>query len=145
MTRPTLHLVAEAAWEAHDPAAPYVPAAYAEDGFVHCTDGDDEMVVVANRFYREDPRDFLLLTLDLERTGSAWRFDDPERRYPHVYGSIDPASLLDVRRMLRDTDGRFLAPEPAEREAAAGAVSPGGDAVWDASPWPRGPGGPGSA
>ena len=53
VTRPTLHLVPEAVWEAHDPAAPYLPAAYAEDGFVHCTDGDDGMVAVANRFYRE--------------------------------------------------------------------------------------------
>jgi len=112
VTRPTLHLVPEAVWEAHDPAAPYVPAAYAEDGFVHCTDGDDAMVAVANRFYRDDPRSFLLLTLDLDRTGSAWRFDDAERRYPHVYGSIAPASVLEVRGMLRDPSGRFQAPGP---------------------------------
>ena len=78
-------------WEAHDPAVPYLPAAYAQDGFVHCTDGDEAMVAVANRFYRDDPRPFLLLTLDLERTGSPWRFDDPSGIYPHVYGSIDPA------------------------------------------------------
>ena len=44
VTRPTLHLVPEAVWEAHDPALPYLPAAYAQDGFVHCTDGDEEMV-----------------------------------------------------------------------------------------------------
>ena len=53
-----------------------------EDGFVHCTDGDEAMVAVANRFYRDDPRPFLLLTLDLERTGSPWRFDDPCRDLP---------------------------------------------------------------
>lgn len=110
MTRPTLHLVPEAAWLDRDPAAPYLPAAYPDDGFVHCTDGDDEMVVVANRFYRDDPRPFLLLTLDLERTGSPWRFDDPAHRYPHVYGPIDPASVVDVRRMVRDATGRFLRP-----------------------------------
>jgi uncharacterized protein (DUF952 family) len=107
VTRPTLHLVPEATWEAHDPAAPYLPVAYAQDGFVHCTDGDEAMVAVANRFYREDPRKFLILTLDLERTGSPWRFDDPARSYPHVYGSVDPACVLEVRRMLRDADGMF--------------------------------------
>ena len=79
MARLTLHLVPEDTWDAQDPAVPYLPAAYPEDGFVHCTDGDAEMVVVANRFYAADPRSFLLLTLDLERTGSPWRFDDPER------------------------------------------------------------------
>jgi uncharacterized protein (DUF952 family) len=107
VTRPTLHLVPEAAWEARDASAPYLPAAYAEDGFVHCTDGDEAMVDVANRFYRDDPRAFLLLTLDLDRTGSPWRFDDAGRRYPHVYGPIDPAAVIEVRRMLRDPGGLF--------------------------------------
>ena len=110
MARLTLHLVPEATWIAHDPSLPYVPAAYADDGFIHCTDGDELMVEVANRFYTGDPRPFLLLTLDLERTGSPWRFDDPERRYPHVYGPIDPASVVEVRRMLRAADGTFTGP-----------------------------------
>ena len=112
MTRPTLHLVPEATWEAHDPATPYLPAAYPEDGFVHCTDGADEMVVVANRFYRGAPRPFLLLPLDLARTGSPWRFDDPGQVYPHVYGPIDPACVLEVRRFTRDADGTFTGIAP---------------------------------
>jgi uncharacterized protein (DUF952 family) len=112
VTRPTLHLVPEDTWDALAPGAPYLPAAYAQDGFVHCTDGDDEMVVVANRFYRADPAAFLLLTLDLDRTGSPWRFDDPIGIYPHVYGAIDPASVLEVRRMARGPDGTFLRAEP---------------------------------
>lgn len=107
MTRLTLHLVPEAVWDAHDPTTPYLPAAYPADGFVHCTDGDAEMVIVANRFYRADPQAFLLLTLDLERTGSPWRFDDPGEVYPHVYGSIDPACVTQVRRMVREADGTF--------------------------------------
>jgi uncharacterized protein (DUF952 family) len=114
MPRLTLHLVPQAVWDAHDPAAPYLPAAYADDGFVHCTDGDGEMVAVANRFYAGDPRPFLLLTLDLERTGSPWRFDDPGRIYPHVYGPIDASSVVAVRRMPRDPEGTFLAPVPLE-------------------------------
>jgi uncharacterized protein (DUF952 family) len=112
VTRPTLHLVPEAAWDGHDPASPYLPAAHPDDGFVHCTDGDEAMMEVANRFYRGDPRAFLLLTIDLERTGSPWRFDDPGRRFPHVYGPIDPRCVLEVRRMARGADGTFLRPEP---------------------------------
>jgi uncharacterized protein (DUF952 family) len=108
VTRPTLHLVPESTWEAHDPAIVYLPVTYAEDGFVHCTDGDAAMVAVANRFYREDPRPFLVLTLDLETTGSPWRFDDPAEIYPHVYGPIDPGCVLEVRRLLRGADGEFV-------------------------------------
>jgi uncharacterized protein (DUF952 family) len=112
VTRPTLHLVPAEDWRAHDPSEPYLPAAYPDDGFVHCTDGDDEMVAVANRFYRDDAQAFLLLTVDLDRTGSPWRFDDPGRRYPHVYGPIDPASVMEVRAMERAQDGTFLHPLP---------------------------------
>jgi uncharacterized protein (DUF952 family) len=107
MPRLTLHLVPEAAWDGRDPATPYTPAAYAQDGFIHCTDGDDEMIRTANRFYRVDPQPFLVLTVDLQRTGSPWRFDEPGRPYPHVYGPIDPAAVLHVRRFGRDADGTF--------------------------------------
>jgi uncharacterized protein (DUF952 family) len=111
MTRPTLHLVPQAAWESRDLSGPYLPAAYARDGFVHCTDGDAEMIEVANRFYRAEPGGFVLLTLDLDLTGSPWRFDDAERRYPHVHGPIDLASVLEVRRMVRAADGTFVGVE----------------------------------
>ena len=107
MTRPTLHLVPEARWVAHDPAKAYTPPRYDEEGFVHCTDGDEEMVKTANRFYREDPQAFLLLTVDLDLTGSPWRFDDPGSPYPHIYGPIAPEAVLDVRRFVRGPDGTF--------------------------------------
>ena len=107
MRGPTLHLVSEPVWTSRDPATTYLPAAYPQDGFIHCTDGDEAMVATANRFYRESPGEFLVLTIDLERTGSPWRFDDPGERYPHVYGPIDPASVIEVRRFTRAADGTF--------------------------------------
>ncbi len=105
--RPTLHLVPEATWLTRDPSAPYTPAMYAVDGFIHCTDGDDAMVKTANRFYRSDPRPFLALTVDLDATTSPWRIDDPGTPYPHVYGPIDPAAVVAVRRFVRDANGTF--------------------------------------
>ena len=112
MPRPTLHLVPEAVWAARDPTAAYAPSAYAEEGFVHCTDGDEEMLRTANRFYRADPRPFLVLTVDLDRTGSPWRIDDPGSPYPHVYGTIAPAAVTEVRRFVRDADGTFTGIAP---------------------------------
>ena len=107
MTRPTLHMLPAEVWASREPAAPYAPAAFPHDGFIHCTDGDAGMVATANRFYRDDPRPFVVLTVDLEATGSPWRFDDPEQRFPHVYGPIDPAAVLAVRRLVRGADGSF--------------------------------------
>ncbi len=111
-------MLPEGVWASRDPRAPYAPAALAQEGFIHCTDGDSGMVATANRFYRDDPRPFLVLTVDLDLTGSPWRFDDPDERFPHIYGTIALASVLAVRRMARQPDGTFSG--IAEGTAGAG-------------------------
>jgi uncharacterized protein (DUF952 family) len=108
----TLHLVPAARWDAWradpDPAAPYTPAGFDADGFVHCTDGDAEMLAVANRFYAGDPNPFVVLDLDLALVGSPWRYDDPGSPYPHVYGPLRRDAVRGVRPVLRDAEDRFV-------------------------------------
>ena len=108
----TLHLLPEARWAAWlaeaDPAARYAPAGFAAEGFVHCTDGDEEMLAVANRFYAADPGPFVAIDLDLALVGAPWRFDDPGRLYPHVYGPLRRDAVRGARRVVRDAAGRFV-------------------------------------
>jgi uncharacterized protein (DUF952 family) len=108
----TLHLIPAARWEAWradpDPAAPYTPPGYEAEGFVHCTDGDAEMLAVANRFYAADPGAFVVLDLDLALVGAPWRYDDPGSPYPHVYGPLRRDAVLGVRAVDRVADGRFV-------------------------------------
>jgi uncharacterized protein (DUF952 family)/uncharacterized protein YciI len=106
--RVTYHVVPADAWAARDPAATYAPPSLADEGFIHCTDGAAAMVDTANRHYRGDPRPFLVLTVDLDATGSAWRFDDDAGIYPHIYGAIAPAAILREQAMPRADDGAFL-------------------------------------
>jgi uncharacterized protein (DUF952 family) len=108
--RQTLHLVPKPVWTSLDPSAPYVHASLADEGFIHCTDGAENLRDTANRHYRDDPRAFLVLTVDLDRAGSPWRIDEPGKPYPHVYGPIDRAAIVDVRPMPRTEDGEFRAP-----------------------------------
>ena len=96
-------------WAAFDHSIPYVAPSLADEGFIHCTDGDDELLATANRHYRDDERAFLVLTVDLDAAGSPWRIDDPAGIYPHVFGPITRAAILDVRPLERDADGRFTA------------------------------------
>ena len=108
--RPTHHLVAREVWEAQDPAAAYRHTSLESEGFIHCTDGAEALRDTANRHYGTDPRPFLVLTVDLDAAGSPWRIDEPGSPYPHLYGPIDRAAILDVRPMPREADGRFAVP-----------------------------------
>ena len=111
--RPTFHLVPAAVWASTDRAVPYEASSLASEGFIHCTDGVDELGATFDRHYASDPRSFVALTLDLDALDVPWRFDDPGSPYPHIYGQIAPAAILDVARVERAADGRFAGLQPA--------------------------------
>jgi uncharacterized protein (DUF952 family) len=106
----TYHLVPRAEWEAADVSQSYVPSAFDLDGFVHCTDGAVEVAATANRYFAAFRGDLLALVLDRARLSATVRYEDPGQIYPHVYGAIDRAAIVQVLVMARDDDGRYLAP-----------------------------------
>ena len=111
--RPTYHLVPAAVWAEVDRSLPYRAESLADEGFVHCTDGTDELIATADRHYRDDPRAFVALTVDLDRAGAAWTVEDERRIYPHVHGPIASDAIVAVQAVVRDPDGTFrgLAPD----------------------------------
>ena len=111
--RPTFHLVPVDVWEAADRGRPYAAASLAGEGFIHCTDGEEELAATFDRHYATDPRSFLALTLDLDALDAPWRFDEPGSPYPHIYGVIRWPAILEVQRVERQADGRFEALRPA--------------------------------
>ena len=72
----------------------------------------DALGATFDRHYASDPRPFLALTLDLDALDVPWRFDDPGSPYPHIYGPIAPAAIVDVARVERAADGRFAGLQP---------------------------------
>lgn len=106
--RPTFHLIPVAVWADADPDAPLARDTLTDEGFIHCTDGPDALLATAERYYRADPRAFLALTIDLDALTSPWRYDDPGKPYPHIYGPIDRAAIILVVPVSRTVDGRFL-------------------------------------
>ena len=106
--RPTYHLVPSATWDQVDRTRPYAAASLADEGFIHCTDGADELIATANRHYRDDPRPFVALTVDLDLVGSPWTVEDERRIYPHVHGPIQAPAIVGVQPVVRDDDGTFL-------------------------------------
>lgn len=120
MTRLTYHLVPAAVWAATDRTRPYQAASLASEGFIHCTDGDVELLRTADRHYRDDPRPFDVLTVDLDRVTAPWSVEDTAGIYPHVFGPIDQEAILAVGALVREPDGRSTGIAAASRAVASG-------------------------
>jgi uncharacterized protein (DUF952 family) len=95
-------------WDAAAGEATYVPEAYEVDGFIHCTNGIDEIVAVGNMFYQGDPRPFQVLALDIDQFEAEVRYDAPGEVYPHIYGPLNTSAVIGAYPVLRDEAGRFL-------------------------------------
>src|SRR5215210_2143970 len=110
----TLHLVPEEVWRAQKDDTRYLPDGFSSGGFIHCTHGDDLVIEVGNRYYRDDPRPYLVLEVDLERVAAPVKYEDDERRFPHIYGPLERHAVRRICRIEREADGTFVAiGEPA--------------------------------
>jgi uncharacterized protein (DUF952 family) len=113
------HLAPAARWQNWPTGAPYLPAEYEADGFIHCTAGDELMLRVANTFYRAAPGDFALLVIDTARLTSPLKWEEPvgdplAPQFPHIYGSINREAIVEVRAVHRAGDGTFVGFSPSK-------------------------------
>ncbi len=110
-----LHLLPETTWLDASREPSYLPASFADDGFIHCSPDDDTMLRVANSFYRDDPAPMLALTIDEHLLTSEVRWEPANGsdrladvgRFPHIYGPLDIDAVVTVRRFVRDPDGTY--------------------------------------
>lgn len=108
----TYHLVPTEEWDRQKDNDTYLPATFENDGFIHCTNGPDELAAVGNRFYKADTRSYMALVLDVEKITSPVRYDDPHEVFPHIYGPLNTAAILGILRANRTDDGTFLSFSP---------------------------------
>jgi uncharacterized protein (DUF952 family) len=104
----TLHLTSEATWRTQANSDWYEPEAFAQDGFIHCTDGEENVLRTGNRYYRDDPRAYVLFVIDIERVEPRVVYEDANRMFPHIHGRLNQNAVVDVRIIERADDGAFL-------------------------------------
>lgn len=104
------HLVSGEYYRDSDSAAPYTPAAFESDGFIHCTDGLDNVTSVGNRNYKDDRRMYVVLVIDRAKVRPEIKYEDAARIYPHIYGPLNRDAIADILPVLRASDGTFLRP-----------------------------------
>ena len=86
-----LHLVAKAEWDAKPIDQPYVPDAFAKDGFIHCTQGDALLLQVANNIYKSTSGEFLALSIDESKVKSEIKWEAPSSPIPGPAPSPTPS------------------------------------------------------
>jgi uncharacterized protein (DUF952 family) len=104
------HLVAADFWYSLDPAEPYLPRSLESQGFIHCSQGLETLLAVANDYYQDEPADFLLLAVDEDRVSALVRW---ESGYPHLCGPLNRDAIVTVYSMIRQQDGSFELPSNA--------------------------------
>jgi len=104
----TYHLAPEVVWDAQRANDSYTPEAYEVDGFIHCTNGLDRLVTVANVFYVADSRAFRALVLDIAAIRSEVRYDDEGQYFPHIYGPLNTDAIIGELTVTRADDGTFV-------------------------------------
>lgn len=83
-----------------------------EVGFVHGS-LPHQLAAVAEFVFADEPADLCVLVIDgaaARAAGTRVELEDGGggERYPHVYGPIDPAWVLEVRAAWFDAGGRFV-------------------------------------
>ena len=105
------HLAFRADWEAGLASGEYRAPSLAEEGFIHASGDEDQMLRVAARLFAGRD-DLLALDVDTDKLPE----DSPVIReparsgemYPHVYGPINPDAIVQVRALVPDADNPGL-------------------------------------
>lgn len=105
------HLVPIAYFEAQDAASDYFPQPFAQDGFIHTTKKPEDMAWVANRFYKDEAGPHVYLYIDASKVRPEIRYEDPEHKFPHIYGGLNRDAIIAIKPAPRDAEGNFLPPE----------------------------------
>ena len=88
---------------------PYRPREFDREGFIHCTKGEERLLLVADTIYRRVPGDFLLLVIDERRVTSPVKHENVGGiLFPHIYGALNRDAIVRSVTMGRRADGTFL-------------------------------------
>jgi uncharacterized protein (DUF952 family) len=90
----------------------YTPKPFEKDGFIHCSTRE-QVLQVAN-FIAPKDGDLLLLKIDTERVTPRIIYENLEggsKLFPHVYGPLDLAAIVEARSFAVNSVGEFELPE----------------------------------
>jgi uncharacterized protein (DUF952 family) len=104
------HIADAALWSAGQ--GDYFPAAYGDDGFIHCS-GAAQVLPVLNSWYLEHDN-LVLLAIAVDRLRAELVYENTiggDELFPHLYGALNRDAVVAVEPLTRGLDGAYDAPE----------------------------------
>ena len=101
------HITTADAWAAAQTAGEYEAPSLADEGFIHCSGDEAQTLRVVERLYSE-VTGLIVLDVDVIRLKAEVK-REPSRSgeiYPHIYGKINLDSVVRIRELTLDADGR---------------------------------------
>ena len=106
----TYHMVPRKYYESLSESEDYFPAQFPQDGFIHCTDGEYIVSVIAFNIFRRLDDELLVMFIDKERVIATVQYDDPDKLFPHIYGGLNRNAIVKISQMVRDRKGDWIFP-----------------------------------
>ena len=104
------HITKRDEWDRAKQAGTYEAPSLASEGFIHCSTSD-QVVRTANRLF-QGQRGLVLLQIETDRVEAEVKYENCEggqENFPHVYGPLDPASIVRVMAFEPNGEGSFVA------------------------------------
>merc|ERR1719285_1099243 len=124
------HLCLSDSWNKVKPMEDYRTKSLDDEGFVHCTEHPNDLIRVANLFYKDIPGEFVCLELDVDMIRAKTVWEDPAHpkrhhdgmgfvgdkvdtkkldviKFPHVYGGIRKSACIRLLKLARSKNGKF--------------------------------------
>ena len=119
MSELIFHITSRSEWDAAQKAGQYVTPSLAKEGFIHCSTLA-QVLPVADKFYKGQSG-LILLGIDPARLSSAVKWEPPFEGappsgvssadlFPHIYGALDLAAVVQVLDLVSAPDGSFILP-----------------------------------
>jgi len=111
-----MHILSRSEWDLARRSGDYRPPSLEAEGFIHCST-IEQIIDTANIFYR-GRRDLLVLRIDESKLISPLRFEAPAAagdarpaaRFPHIYGPLNLAAVIEATEFPCGADGSFHLP-----------------------------------
>ncbi|MEP6636988.1 MAG: DUF952 domain-containing protein [Acidobacteriota bacterium] len=105
------HITSADAWKESQAKGSYRPAAFNDEGFIHCS-MSSQVIQVANLRFRGQTG-LVLLSIDTARVHPKILFENlegGEQLFPHIYGELNIDAVVNVSQFVPGADGSFTLP-----------------------------------